>query len=56
LGSEARHDISALKSTIEKKRRQSKYSDDLKLMQYLARQGYNYDDIKTALQADSPNA
>ena len=37
---------------VEKKRKQSRYQDDLKLMQYLSRQGYNYDDIKRALAAD----
>jgi SOS response regulatory protein OraA/RecX len=35
---------------IERKRRQTKYQDDTKLMQYLARQGFGYDDIKSALQ------
>lgn len=35
---------------IVKKRRQTKYQDDLKLMQYLARQGFSYDDIKSAVQ------
>jgi regulatory protein len=40
----------SLQSVIERKRRQAKYQDDLKLMQYLARQGFNYDDIKAALQ------
>jgi regulatory protein len=39
----------ALLAVIERKRRQAKYQDDLKLMQYLARQGFNYDDIKNAL-------
>ncbi len=34
---------------IAKKRQQSKYKEDLKLMLYLARQGYNYGDIKEAL-------
>jgi regulatory protein len=39
-----------LKELISKKLRQVKYRDDsLKLMQYLARQGFNYDDIKSAL-------
>lgn len=42
----------ALRSVIERKRRQTKYQDDEKLMQYLARQGFNYDDIKTALHRD----
>lgn len=44
----------ALQAIIERKRRQAKYRDDpLKLMQYLARQGFNYGDIKTALQETS---
>lgn len=41
-----------LRELVEKKRRQSKYQDNQKLMQYLARQGFNYDDIRSAL-ADS---
>lgn len=40
----------ALKQVIDKKRRQSKYQDSQKLMAYLARQGFSYDDIKAALQ------
>ena len=39
----------ALQAVIISKRRQTKYQDDQKLMQYLARQGFSYDDIKTAL-------
>ena len=42
-------DHDALQAVIERKRRQPKYQDDLKLMQYLARQGFNYQDIKAAL-------
>lgn len=42
-------DDEALATVIAKKRQQAKYQDDLKLMQYLARQGFNYDDIKQAL-------
>ena len=42
-------DTGTLQEVIAKKRRQSKYQDDLKLMQYLARQGYNYGDIKDTL-------
>lgn len=41
-----------LKEVIARKRRQTKYQDDLKLMQYLARQGFNYDDIKSALKVE----
>ncbi|MDB5170299.1 MAG: regulatory protein RecX [Candidatus Saccharibacteria bacterium] len=39
----------SLEQVIIKKRRQSKYQDDNKLMQYLARQGFGYGDIKSAL-------
>lgn len=53
VGSQPEDEQAALKAVIEQKRRQPKYQDDLKLMQYLARQGFNYGDIKTALQADS---
>ena len=38
-----------LRELVERKRRQTKYQDDMKLMQYLARQGFSYDDIKNAL-------
>jgi regulatory protein len=45
------HDV--LRALVAKKRQQTKYkSDDLKLMQYLARQGFGYGDIKTALEVD----
>lgn len=33
-------------------RKKSKYPDRLKFMQYLARQGYNYDDIKAVLSEE----
>ncbi len=46
-------DTDTLQEVIAKKRRQSKYQDDIKLMQYLARQGYNYSDIKDALSGSS---
>jgi regulatory protein len=49
LGEDAGKDRAALHAVIESKRRQAKYQDDIKLMQYLARQGFNYDDIKSAL-------
>lgn len=42
-------DIEMLQGLIEKKRRQTKYQDDEKLMQYLVRQGFYYGDIKGAL-------
>lgn len=50
VGMENDDEQTALRSIIERKRRQPKYQDDLKLMQYLARQGFNYGDIKAALK------
>lgn len=41
-------DRAVLKELIERKK--ARYPDKLKLMQYLARQGYNYDDIKAVLE------
>lgn len=38
-----------LKDLVERKRKITRYQDDQKLMQYLSRQGYNYDDIKSTL-------
>lgn len=49
LGTEKEEERAALQAVIISKRRQTKYQDDQKLMQYLARQGFSYDDIKTAL-------
>ncbi len=45
-------EASALGELIRRKRRQSRYQDDQKLMQYLVRQGFNYGDAKEALKAD----
>jgi regulatory protein len=52
IGSESEDEQSALTAVIEKARRQTKYQDDQKLMQYLARQGFGYGDIKDALNRD----
>jgi regulatory protein len=52
IGSESEDEQIALRAMIERKRRQSKYQDDQKLMQYLARQGFGYDDIKNALKSE----
>lgn len=46
-------EFEVLLAEIEKKRRITRYQDNTKLMQYLARQGYRYDDIKRALASDS---
>jgi len=52
VGGEKENDRAALMDIVAKKRRQTKYQDDTKLMQYLARQGFGYDDIKTALNKE----
>ncbi len=42
-----------LRELVAKKRQQTRYrQDETKLMQYLARQGYGYDDIKAVLRED----
>jgi regulatory protein len=43
-------ELTALRMLIDKKRQQAKYKDDLKLAQYLSRQGFSYDDIKSQLK------
>lgn len=53
LGSDDQNDRHALRELVERKRRQNKYHDKLKLMQYLSRQGFNYDDIKAAIEDSS---
>lgn len=45
-----RNDDDELRKVVTKKR--SRYSDEQKLMQYLARQGFGYDDIKRVLSDD----
>lgn len=50
LESGDRNDAAELSKIIAKKR--SRYPDQQKLMQYLARQGFGYDDIKQALAED----
>lgn len=47
LAESDRSDENELQKVISKKR--NRYPDDQKLMQYLARQGFGYDDIKQAL-------
>lgn len=42
-----------LRELVERKRKQTKYQDDLKLMQYLSRQGFDYGSIKSALSDDA---
>lgn len=49
LSGDETSDTDTLKSLIEKKRQLDKYKDNQKLMSYLARQGFNYSDIKQAI-------
>ncbi len=53
LGEDETDELDVLRVEVERKRRQSRYQDDAKLMQYLARQGYGYDNIKKALTDDA---
>lgn len=50
LKNEQISDEESLIKLIKIKRRQSKYQDDLKLMQYLVRNGFNYGDVKHAMK------
>ncbi len=43
-------DLDNLKKIIKQKRQVSRYQDNLKLMQYLVRVGFNYQDVKEALK------
>lgn len=49
LASSTHNESQALQDLIVKKRRQARYQDRQKLMQYLARQGFSFDDISQAL-------
>jgi regulatory protein len=48
LGESSRSEEDELRKVIIKKR--ARYMDERKFIQYLARQGFSYDDIKTALE------
>lgn len=52
VGNESADERHALVDIVQRKRKQTRYQDDLKLMQYLARQGFNYGDIKAALRVE----
>lgn len=49
LNEDAYDESTALREIITKKQKQARYQDEQKLMQYLARQGFGYDLIKTTL-------
>lgn len=42
-------EVQTLRNLVAKKRTQTRYQDDQKLMAFLMRQGYRYDDVKTAM-------
>lgn len=50
LAEDATSDVETIKDLIVKKQSQSRYHDRQKLMQYLARQGFHYSDIKAAFE------
>lgn len=49
LQNQNHHELNNLHELIIKKRKLTKYQDDVKLTQYLLRQGFNYDDIKSEI-------
>lgn len=50
LAADETDETAVLKDLVARKRRQSRYQDDLKLMQYLVRQGFNYEAVKQAVK------
>jgi regulatory protein len=53
LEKDSEQEQALLREVIEKKRRLSRYkNDEMKLKQYLLRQGFGYDDIKTVLSEE----
>jgi regulatory protein len=52
LADSDREDSDELQKIIAKKR--SRYDDEQKLIAYLARQGFSYDDIRSALDSEEP--
>lgn len=56
VGNDITDERSALDDIVQRKRKQTRYQDDLKLMQYLARQGFSYGDIKATLRVDQDHS
>ncbi len=50
LAEDETDELTTLRQLVERKK--AKYTDQTKFMRYLASQGFNYDDIKTALQTE----
>jgi regulatory protein len=53
VGDDETDERQVLTEIIARKRKQSRYQDEEKLMQYLSRQGFSYGDIKSALESGS---
>jgi regulatory protein len=53
LAEDETSDRDTLSQLVERKRKQTRYQDDQKLMQYLVRQGYSYDDVKSVMRSDT---
>jgi regulatory protein len=45
-------ELAMLRQLIERKKQQTRYQDEQKLIAYLLRQGYRYDDVRQALSED----
>ncbi|HSX24022.1 MAG TPA: RecX family transcriptional regulator [Candidatus Saccharimonadales bacterium] len=52
LAADETDELEVLRGLISRKRAQTRYKDDMKLMQYLLRQGYGYGDIKEAMKTE----
>ena len=52
LSDDASDDRTVLRELIVKRRRQTRYQDNEKLLRYLMRQGFSYDDVKASLAAE----
>lgn len=52
LNTDKTDEVEVIRQEIARKSRQSRYQDQTKLIAYLARQGYQYGDIKQALSED----
>lgn len=53
LEDDATDERQVIRDLVSKKRQQTRYQDDTKLMQYLSRQGFKYDDIKAEMSSDN---
>lgn len=52
LDADETDELEIVKDLVERKRKQSKYKEDTKLMQYLVRQGFAYDLVKRAMSQE----